>query len=353
MSREKILVVSLNFRPAHVSHLIASYKQYEELGYNPILYIHPGFIPFLPSGVKYCLSLDNGVRYSVAIFWFPCIKNIWAMARLRLFHRSKILYVYHEPLESYQIYRKAGNSHKWIIKFYLKNIIGLFFLLLSNKVLLPSRKAITLYKVNHNDILNRHYCYFPLVYDDEVVPLHVHRKYFSYIGTISPDHAFRNYMDFIYRLYKEKTMPNLKFLIATKYTIEFTDRISELVKAGVLKLIHGHPMSNEEINTYYASSYIVWNAYNRSTQSGVLAKAFLFGTPAIVMRQNLSEFIQDRQEVVAIKDNSDYEEMVCAINTIISNFSHYSESARKAFERYFYYHSSNAQMSEILKSIKR
>ena len=47
MTQKIALISSLKFRPAHLSHLIASYRQFEDLGYQSILFIHPDFIPLI------------------------------------------------------------------------------------------------------------------------------------------------------------------------------------------------------------------------------------------------------------------------------------------------------------------
>ena len=61
MTQKIALISSLKFRPAHLSHLIASYRQFEDLGYQSILFIHPDFIPFLPIGIHYCTSLNKNI----------------------------------------------------------------------------------------------------------------------------------------------------------------------------------------------------------------------------------------------------------------------------------------------------
>ena len=353
MIEKTILVVSLQFRPAHVSHLVASYKQYEELGYYPLLWVHPDFIPFLPSDIRYILrpNKDEIRQVQFAIFWFPSLKNILAILRLRYVFGAKILYVYHEPWEKYSIYRKSGNTHKWIARFYLKNLIGHIFLLMSDAVLLPSKKAVSLYCHSWSRCVNCRYHYFRLLYDDEDDIANIKRIYFSYIGTVSPDHAFAEYVDFIYQVYKNGELCELKFLIATKYVIEESDKIRELMASGRLVVIAGHPMTNDEINTYYKQSLCVWNAYNRTTQSGVLAKAFMFGTPAIICYNNVSEFVMNYKNVIAIQNNTDYNEILTALNTIIAEFSTYSINARQSFDAFFFYRTSNNVMIDIIKSL--
>lgn len=45
------LIISLNFNPGHVSHMLASYKQCEDLGYESVYYVNKKFVPFLPQKI--------------------------------------------------------------------------------------------------------------------------------------------------------------------------------------------------------------------------------------------------------------------------------------------------------------
>jgi glycosyltransferase involved in cell wall biosynthesis len=144
----------------------------------------------------------------------------------------------------------------------------------------------------------------------------------------------------------------LNFLIATKSKLDIDERIQKLLDTGRLFVFEGKPMTNEEINYHYKSSFAVWNAYNYTTQSGVLAKSFMFGTPAIVMCKNLSEFVENNREVVAIDDNNSYSEISEALYEIISNYDKYSDAARTCFVDNFYYRTHNKKMVDILKKLK-
>ncbi|WP_300805089.1 hypothetical protein, partial [uncultured Duncaniella sp.] len=200
---------------------------------------------------------------------------------------------------------------------------------------------------------NSHYNYLPLMYADERNQslTNIKRQYISYIGGISNDHAFGEYVDFIYEAYKNNTFHNIKFLIASWRDIPEDKRIHEMLSAGVLDVSSGKPMSNDQINRYYASTYIVWNAYNRSTQSGVLAKSFMFGTPGLVMRKNLSEFVEDKREVIAIDDNTDFSQISTAVDVVIQNFNHFSTEARQNYERNYDYKCHNKAMESILNEV--
>ena len=77
----------------------------------------------------------------------------------------------------------------------------------------------------------------------------------------------------------------------------------------------GRPLSDdEEINEYYASTFVVWNAYARTTQSGVLAKRlYVWYTRYSPSEECLSEFTEEGKEVVAIDDNTSFEEVEGAV----------------------------------------
>ena len=339
------LVISLNFHPGHVSHMVASYRQLEELGYESVYCVAEGFVPYLPKDSRIsAYGKDIVEKVAVAVFVFPSQKNLLLIRKLKR-QGAKIFYIFHEPLAPLKEYRKAGFSYKYLAKLWVINRISSLTVKWSDAVLVPSRKAEEFYRANplyKND--NVHY--LPLLYDDERTEQHacVERLYFGYIGTVAADHSFTEYLQFVEKAIKENRLPQLKFLIATKSEFEVPQSLAESSRVVIHK---GRPLSDAEINGSYASTFVVWNAYARTTQSGVLAKSFMFGTPAIVLRKNLSEFTKDGQEVVAIDDNSSFEEIEKAVLRIIGEFEHFSYSARKRFEDTFYYR----QYNDIMKSI--
>lgn len=343
----KALIISLNFHPGHVSHMVASYKQCEELGYQSIFYVDSEFENYLPHE---CRMLING-RHScpetdIAIFLFPSQKNlplIWKMKRKGV----RVVYIFHEPLSPMSDYRKAGFSYKYLAKLWVINRISQWTVKWSDLILLPSRKAVDFYEKNPL-YKNRNYHYLPLMYDDERRKRHelFPRIYFSYIGTIAADHSFGEFLNFAEWVIRENRMPEFKFLIATKSSFTVPDILKDSQRITIQQ---GRPLTDEEINAYYASTIVVWNAYARTTQSGVLAKSFMFGTPALVLHKNCNEFAQDGIEIKAIEDNTNKDEIAAAIEEVKKNFLFYSSNCRKRFEESFYYKKYNEQFAEFLK----
>lgn len=343
------LIISLNFHPGHVSHLVASYRQMEELGYESVYYVSDKFVPYLPADSRICVYGDDSLaRVEIALFLFPSQKNLLLIRKLKRLG-SKILYIFHEPLAPLVEYKKAGFSYKYLAKLWVVNQISALTVRWSNAVLLPSRKAVEFYNAN-KIYKNLNYHYLPLMYDDERTSgLKLeNRKYISYIGTVAADHSFLEFIKFVERAIAEDWMPDLQFLIATKSEFDVPDTLATSPRVVIHK---GKPMTDDEINEYYERTYVVWNAYARTTQSGVLAKSFMFGTPAVVLRKNLSEFTTDGHEVVSVDDNTSYNEICSAIEIIVSNFDHYSSEARKRFENTFYYRQYNDQLAAILSAL--
>lgn len=345
----KALVISLNFHPGHVSHMVASYRQHEELGYESVYCVDEGFVPYLPRDSRISVyGKDKISDVSVAVFVFPSQKNLLLIRKLKR-QGAKIIYIFHEPLAPLKEYRKAGFSYKYLAKLWVINRISSLTVRWSDAVLVPSRKAEEFYHANPL-YKNENVHYMPLLYDDERTEKYagMERHYFGYIGTVAADHSFTEYLQFVEKAIAENRLPQLKFLIATKSVFEVPQALAESPRVVIQK---GRPLSDEEINGYYASTFVVWNAYARTTQSGVLAKSFMFGTPAIVLRKNLSEFTVEGQEVAAIDDNTSFEEIEKAVLRITGEFEHYTNAARKLFEETFYYRQYNDTFKKILASL--
>lgn len=343
--KHSALIISLNFHPGHVSHMVASYRQFEELGYETKCLVDEGFVPFLPKDSRICIYEQNKVKnVDVAVFLFPSHKNILLIRRLKQLG-SKIIYVFHEPLGPMKVYRKAGFSYKYLVKLWVINRISALTVKWSDVVLLPSKKAVEYYNANPL-YKNENAHYLPLLYDDErtTEQPQLHRDFFGYIGTVAADHSFNEYLQFVEWAISNNRLPRLKFLIATKSEFEVPQALANSPRVVIQK---GRPLSDDEINEYYASTFVVWNAYARTTQSGVLAKSFMFGTPAIVLRKNLSEFTEDGKEVVAIDDNTSFEQVEGAVVRIMESYTEFSDAARKRFENSFYYKKYN----ELIKSL--
>ena len=215
----------------------------------------------------------------------------------------------------------------------------------SDCILIPSRKAVEYYQKNPK-YKNSNVQYVPLLYDDEAISMEpCNRQYISYIGTVAADHSFDEFIKYVEKAIDSNWNPGYNYLIATKSEFDVPDKLSSSTRVVIKK---GTPLTNDEINHAYASSILVWNAYTRTTQSGVLAKAYMFGTPALVMKHNLNEFMIDKQTVFSISDNTDVNEIQNGVENIILSFDSYTKSCRDLFLTHFYYRNYNKILKEIL-----
>ncbi len=351
----RALVVSLNFNPGHFSHLVANYKLLEELGYKPYLYIHSSFNEMDPQNlyrrINFMKDINKMEAISLSVFWFPSLKNIAEIIKLRLFFHTKIFYVYHEPFDSFVSYYEAGFEPSKILKIYLINIVNIFILILSHQIILPSVSALSLYKKKYLRI-NRRFVMMPLLFDDENIDeiSKIPKKYISYIGTVASDHAFDKFVNFINQAIKGNWFSDVNFLIATSSKIPDKERciIETYISLGRVVVVEGNYMKNDQINRYYQESYIVWNAYHRSMQSGVLPKAYMFGAAVLVLRRNASPFIDDYKTGILITNNSDVKEIKNAIEEIISKAEFFRRNCRIKFLNTFYYKSYITEYRELI-----
>ncbi len=340
------LIVSLNFNPGHVSHLVASYCQFQDLGYRSSLYLNPEFKDYIPDGYNFIPSVEKPPLCDVAIFLFPSLNNLSLIRKLRK-SGTRILYIFHEPLAPLMNYRKAGFSWKYLAKLWVIDHISALTVKWSDAILLPSHKAEQYYREN-SLYKNDNATYVPLMYTDENVSSSRPREFISYIGTVAADHSFNEFLSFAEKAITENWFPGYKFLVATKSEFDIPPALDG---SPLFKVQKGRPLTDHEINNFYSSTAVVWNAYARTTQSGVLAKSFMFGTPAIVLEQNINEYMEVGKTVMSVSDNTDTRQLHSAVKNILEHFEYYSGNCREFFMNTFHYRNYNDLLREIISKI--
>ena len=189
--------------------------------------------------------------------------------------------------------------------------------------------------------------------DDEAVtgmPRRAERRFISYIGTIAEDHAFDRFVEFAEKALQRNLVGGLSFQLVTRSVpdTDTTRRLAPWVACGRMHIQSGRPLSNDEINAAFASSVVVWNAYSRSMQSGVLPKAYMFGTPVLVSEANTSEFFEDGRHGASVSTRYDVVELATAVKTIAANFERLSAACRVAFLKHFHYRANAANFLAAL-----
>ena len=351
-------ISSRRFHPGHFSHMHANYLMLIDLGLNPCLYVNSGFNKMAVNleRINFFSQLLADKNFKYLIVWFPSIQSLFDMLFVRLFRKNKVvIYFFHEPYDSFFAYLHSGFGILKTIKITLVSLFNFFLVALSNKVILPSDAALQKYENNYT-WLNKPHIRIPLLFGDELVgPINgfLERQFISYVGTIAEDHAFDEFVSLVSRAAEENMFPRLRFLIATRSTPPdwAMERLDKAISSGKLVVYFGQPLTNEEINGYYHSSVVVWNAYRRSMQSGVMPKAFMFGTPVLVSNFNQSEFFVNHENGELITQYN-YEITVLAISNIIANFSFYSKCSREAFLKYYFYRAHTQEFLEFISSSK-
>ena len=333
----KAILASKRFNPGHFSHIEANSKLLEENGFDVRFSVHDHFQTFSENSFKNraanasdYLKLRNGDLF---IVWFPSLSVLFNMLFVRLISRATVVYVYHEPYTSFASYREAGFSRMKALKVTAIALVNRIICSLSHKIILPSTRA---YNALPAAAINpERYAKINLLFSDEVHSDHFNkpRGFVSYIGTIAEDHAFEEFVCLIHASICNETLAPYKFLIATRSHIpEHLSAVIEIcVLSGRLVVQSGTPMTNNQINDFYAQSYVVWNAYKRSMQSGVLPKAYMFGTPVIMSTSNQSEYFEDSVHGALISDQYSTGEFEAAIVTMQPNWSILSENCRNFY----------------------
>jgi hypothetical protein len=351
---KRCVIVSHRYNPGHLSVLIANFKLLSDVGYYCYLRVHLKTLDLIKGEINKnrvslfeCLGLKNRDLF---IVWFPSISALLDIIFVRILSRATTVYVYHEPYVSYTSYRVAGFGVIKTLKISSISIISRIICACAHKIILPSKTAFNALpsaKINPS-----RYRKINLMFSDEsndFTSLNT-RNAISYIGTIAADHAFDKYLQFAHETIQSNALESYIFVIATRSELSSTQRekVEYCVLNGRMQVKSGVPLSNEEINYYYASSFVVWNAYRRSMQSGVLPKAYMFGTPVIISEANQSEYFQNHHHGVMISSEYRFDELYSAVEEIASKWSEYSNNCRSCFLETFYYKSLAKQFIDFV-----
>lgn len=336
----KTVISSLNFSPGHLSHIVAYAKLFREIGYDVFLWLHKEYkriIKDIEFPIIWYPEESIGDTDIILFVNVSTINHKYAQVLKR--KGSKVIYLYHEPWESFRQYLKEGI--KQALKATIAHFYSIKLLKNSDLVIVPSKYALNLYK-NKDIKYNENVVMIPLLFDDELdEEIDITKKqYFSYIGHAVKGHAFDIYIELIKHIYKQGV--DMKFQIATRTDLSKLlkkDKIlQEMIKKEVLRIAHGRPLPNSEINRAYKESFCIWNVYRRSTQSGVLPKAYMFGIPVIANDVgSFPEFVQSCKTGGIVYLPLSFDRILDQIIKIKKDLENYSQRARRFFLETFYY----------------
>ena len=256
---------------------------------------------------------------------------------------TKIAYVYHEPSVPWvKVWGKLTVSN--IARLAVSRVFTHRTLGHADLVILPSKEAWCSYG-NGEIKYNKNVMQIPLVFDDGYLQIdRQQRVKFSYVGTISRAHAFDQFTAFMnYALEREL---GIEFLIASRHEVP-DDAIPGQYRSSV-ELRCGRALTSKEINECYAQSICVWNVYRHSTQSGVMANAFMCGAPVIASRKGaFLDFVQDGYNG-KFADEGDFAQIAGAFEEIARRVELFSENSRETFLRNFHYKAQLPRIETIL-----
>ena len=351
----KSIIISLKYHPGHYSHIVAFNSLFKDIGFSCSLIINKDFKKLDPNISTFSVNdffTRSDVNLNFTLFLFPTLRNIIEIFKVKIFTKSKIIYVFHEPIDSYYEFYKAGFSFFQILRLFFINIINIFTISFSNYIILPSNKAFSTFEKKYK-IWNKNFTLIPLLFDDENIHASINtcsKKFISYIGTIASDHAFSKFCDFIIYSLDNRLFEDFIFLIASGSALppEIKSILDKYHTSNRLVIVEGSWLSNEDINKFFNQSLVVWNAYDRSTQSGVLPKSFMFSTPVLGNAQIPNEYIIDNYNGIYLEDNSDVSEISNSIKIIIDNIDNYCKNSRDTFLTKFYYKNYISAFTNIL-----
>jgi glycosyltransferase involved in cell wall biosynthesis len=336
-----VAILSLRFNPGFLYLLKAYNKAIRALGGEPAFVLDEGYkqFPDLLNCAPIFGSEALGEQdWSHAIILNPSLMNKAAANMLKQ-RGARILYIFHEPWQMSLSYLR-NEGLRDTLKAALAHRMTVPVLAMADTVILASQFALNLYRrvdLKHNPRA----AYFPLIYDDDsrnsIEELLPAKQYFSFVGNLCRAHGFDQYVTVM----RDALLSgqDMRFLIASRFPLPraiaedpvlqgFTDRVE--IRCGL-------PLSDEEINRCYARSFCVWTVYRRSTQSGVLPKAYMFGSPVIASRVgSFPEFVQDGVNG-RFADGGDVRGILDRVEDMRASITSYAANCRKTFLDTFFY----------------
>lgn len=350
------VVISLRFNPGFLQTLIGYARLFKELGIQTEFMVSPLYTQFAElAAASPVISYNGGALskgWDIAIFINPSVYNYRVGFQLKLYG-SKVLYLYHEPWQMSPAYiwheglvnsMRAAAAHRATVS----------VLRLADRVLLPSKAALEIYR-RADARYNSKALYFPLVFDDQTSKplgdLIERKQYFSFIGNPCRSHGFANYIAVIRHaiLSGDET----HFLIASRFPIPKATLQDPVLQRHLhqIEIRCGKPLSEEEINECFAVSFCVWNLYRRSTQSGVLPKAFMFGAPVIASNTgSFPEFVRDGWNG-RFADVRNLENVRAAMQEIRKHLPSFAFNCRSTFCDVFFYKSNIETFERMLEDL--
>lgn len=349
----------MHFDPAHVNHMQAFASGFGELGYQVSLLVHSDYKRFEDSLLKHghVVYYEHSNQYEgvlkdarLVFIANPAVANVqlaWWCSR----HGVATAYLYHEPWRGLRYYwRKGVRAQVWALGL---RVVTLAFLPRISTVVLASHAALAEYE-RRTRRYNANTALIPLLFTDiyagKEEPNSGNRRYVSFIGKAAPEHQLAAFIEYVESTIGTRAGEGLEYLIATPSQLgtRMMKRLTTLTSSGKVTLQCGRVLSIEEINDYYRRSIAVWNVYAESMQSGVMAQAFMHGTPVIASRVgSFTEFVIPGVNGELV-DSPDPALVSKAVQRIRGQLDTYVDGARRSFLTTFFYRAHLESLRKLL-----
>jgi hypothetical protein len=351
-------LISLHFAPVYASHLIAYGKLLRSDGWDVCFIVHPkyaGFADFEDVGTVIEKSETAAwlktSHANVALFLNAAIGNALLATRMKR-EGVRAWYVFHEPDA---LRNHFSESLKDLATLAVAQMASITMLLVSSGVIVPSQAALARYQ-RHFLRYNGNVSVVHLLFDDELpadcrIDSLESRRHFSFIGNASEAHGFRAFLEFAKHALGNGC--DFDFSIATRSTISASilndPEMQRYIELGRMHIQQGRVLSAVEMTASYLESFCVWNLYRCTTQSGVLPRAFMLGTPVIAnSRGSFPEFVRPGMNGELIDNSDDWDSILYAALRIRERFPWYARECRRAFCESFHYRAAKGTLLPLL-----
>jgi len=353
-------VVSLHFSPAHASHMIALARLLGELGFTVTFILDEKYLPFAgfeaageAVNARTLADPPRAGQFDLAVFCNSAFGNRCLAHQLRAGGAS-VLYIFHEP-ESIANLRQEG--WRQIVRFPFSTLCSIAMLRVSSAVIVPSACARGLYE-KHFLRYNPNVHVMPLLFEDEIGPARLQqmrggKRFFGYVGTACKSHGFDAFVALA--RYAISSGSSIPFVIATRTDLtrllRADNELSRYAREGRIEIHHGRVMSNGEIDEHSLQCFCVWNVYRRSTQSGVLPRALMAGTPVLASRTgSFPEYVREGVTGEFVDPVDSPAAILPVAEKMLAGISRYIDPCRESCLETFHYQANGNRLAAILQS---
>jgi glycosyltransferase involved in cell wall biosynthesis len=364
--QRRAAVISAHYACAHASHMLALAQSLRAIGFAVTFILDEGYL----SSSQLSLIGDTvpASQYhkdparpllDVAIFCNSAIKN-HSLARTLRARKTRVLYLFHEPESVWNWKGLKSEGAMKALRFLCSTYYSIKTLRQASGVIVCSSYAHWLYQQNYLRF-NRNVYVMPLLFDDEVgserfEQMRSQKHYFGFVGTACKAHGFDAFVKFA--KFSLGHGSDISFAIATRVDLasllQSDQELAKLVKQGKIRMQHGRELSNEEINQHSLECFCIWNVYRRSTQSGVLPRSYMAGTPVLASRVgSFHEEVQPRFTGEFVDVNEDPAAILATVQNLREHAADYFDQCRKRFLEKFYFRANCNQLIEIVNTAGR